>query len=97
MGKGIDIKTRLLQSIICFVRDNHAGDIDKAYAYFWDESEPDEFLSGTALELGFLNFEDWLLFDYRVNKDKQTFLDIYVNKNKDLALLYVLRHIIHYF
>jgi len=77
MAKEREIKTNLLQSIILFVRENHAADIDKAYAYFWDEAQPDELLSGTALELGFVNFEDWLLFDYKVNEDKQTFLEIY--------------------
>lgn len=84
MAKENDIRTRLLQSIILFVRENHAADIDKAYAYFWDEAQPDEFLSGTALELGFVNFEDWLLFDYKVNKENQTFLDKYVAGHADM-------------
>ena len=84
MAKETDIKTRLLQSIIHYVRDNHASDIDKAYSYFWDDAQPDEFLGGTALELGFVNFEDWLLFDYKVNEKKQTFIDIYAGKSADL-------------
>lgn len=85
MGKEEDIKTRLLQSIIQYVRMNHAEAIDKAYEYFWDEQHPDEIMSGTALELGFHNFEDWLLFNYRANEAKETFIDIYEESNKELT------------
>ena len=84
MGKEEDLKTRLFQSIIEWIRMNHAETIDKAYKYFWDEYTPDEFITGTALALGFINFEDWLIFDYRVNEEKETFLDIYPRDNKDL-------------
>lgn len=66
------------------VRQNHAGTIDKAYAYFWEELQPDEFLGGTALELGFINFEDWLVFDYKSKEQKETFVDIFVREKGDL-------------
>jgi hypothetical protein len=85
MGKEEDIKSRLFQSIIEYVRDNHAEAIDKAYEYFWDEEHPDEIMSGTALELGFHNFEDWLIFDYRANENKETFIDIYMNGKRELT------------
>ncbi len=85
MGKEEDIKSRLFQSIIEYVRDNHAEEIDKAYEYFWDEEHPDEIMSGTALELGFHNFEDWLIFDYRANENKETFIDIYMNGKRELT------------
>ncbi|GEM_PF-623192 len=84
MGKEEDLESQLFQSIIHWIRANHAEAIDKAYTFFWDEHSPDEFLSGTALELGFINFEDWLIFDYKVNEEKETFLDLYVRDNKDL-------------
>ncbi len=84
MGKEEDIKLRLFQSIINYVRMNHAADIDKAYEYFWEEQQPDEIMSGTALELGFHNFEDWLLFDYKVNEEKESFIDIYMKGQKEL-------------
>ena len=73
MGKEESLKTDLVSSIIQFVRENHAETIDKAYKYFWDDNTPDEFMGGTALSLGFLNFEDWLIFDYKVNNEKETF------------------------
>ena len=82
MGKEEGLKTGLVCSIIQFVRENNAETIDKAYKYFWDDQTPDEFMSGTALSLGFLNFEDWLIFDYKVNKEKETFIDIYIKNNK---------------
>jgi hypothetical protein len=81
MGKEESLKTDLVCSVIQFVRENHAETIDKAYEYFWDDNKPDEFMSGTALSLGFLNFEDWLIYDYRVNADKETFIDIYLKNN----------------
>jgi hypothetical protein len=84
MGKEEDLNKQLFESIIEWIRTNHAEAIDKAYKYFWDEYSPDEFLTGTALALGFINFEDWLIFDYKVNEEKETFLDLYVKDNKDL-------------
>lgn len=85
MGKEEAIKTRLLQSIINYVRENYKAEIDKAYEYFWDDNQPDEFLSGTALELGFINFEDWLVFDYKVKGNKETFIDLYVKNGNSLS------------
>ena len=85
MGKEADIEKRLFQSIIEYVRADNADVIDKAYEYFWDEQHPDEIMSGTALELGFHNFEDWLLFDYRANEAKETFIDIYLKHHNELT------------
>ncbi|RJQ41129.1 MAG: hypothetical protein C4550_02320 [Nitrospiraceae bacterium] len=92
MAKEEALKTELIQSIINYVRVNHADAIDKAYAYFWDEKNPDEFLSGNALYIGFVNFEDWLIFDYKVNDAGDSFIDLYMKnsiglKDTELALL----------
>jgi hypothetical protein len=84
MGKQKDLKIILIKSIINFVRENHKEAIDKAYEYFWDENYPEEFLDGTALSLGFINFEDWLVFDYKANDDKETFIDIFLNCTEEL-------------
>jgi hypothetical protein len=77
MGKEEAIKTKIFQSAINYVRENHAEAIDAAYKYFWDDQQPDEIMGGVALELGFINFEDWLIFDYKANEEKETFLTIY--------------------
>jgi hypothetical protein len=91
MGNEENLKTDLACSVIQYVRENHADIIDKAYEYFWDNNNPDEFMSGTALSLGFLNFEDWLIFDYKVNAEKETFIDIFLKSNtlkdNEVALL----------
>lgn len=92
MAKEEALKTELIQSIINYVRKDHADAIDKAYAYFWDEKTPDEFLTGNALYIGFINFEDWLIFDYKTNNAGETFIDIYSKnsaglKDTELALL----------
>ena len=84
MGKEETLKANLVQAVINYVRASHADAIDKAYEYFWDEKDPEEFLKGTALALGFINFEDWLIFDYKANEAKEIFLDIYAACNKEL-------------
>ena len=84
MSKEEALKTELIQSIINYVRANHADAIDKAYAYFWDEKNPDEFLSGKALYIGFINFEDWLIFDCKANDDGEAFIDLYIKNSTGL-------------
>lgn len=84
MGKEQDIKTTLFQSMILYVRENYKDTIDKAYECFWEDNYPEDFLRGTALDIAFMNFEDWLIFDYEVNSDKETFIDIYCKCNKEL-------------
>lgn len=77
MGRGKKRTDQIIQSVLAFVREHHKDDIEKAYAYFWDEDDPTEFLSGTALHIGFRNFEDWLIMDYKATKKKEAFLDIF--------------------
>ena len=84
MSKEEALKTELIQPIINYVRANHADAIDKAYAYFWDEKNPDEFLSGNALYIGFVNFEDWLIFDYKTNNNGETFIGLYIKNSTGL-------------
>lgn len=77
MGTEKARKDSIMQSVVQFVREHHKDDIEKAYTYFWDEDDPTEILRGTALQLGFTNFEDWLIIDYKATKEKGTFLDIF--------------------
>jgi len=66
------------QSLIEYIRENHAKEIDNAFDFFWEEEEPDEFLGGTALIMGFHNFEDWMAFDYILPEVKKSFIDLYI-------------------
>jgi hypothetical protein len=96
MGKKEELKLSLFQSVMRYVRENYPESIDKAYEYYWDGSQPDEFMGGVALELAFINFEDWLVCDYKVNEDNETFIDIYIRNNGglkkgELAMLKKLR------
>lgn len=84
MGKEEDLKTKLFQSMISYVRENYKDTIDKAYEYFWEDSYPEDVLRGTTLDIAFVNFEDWLIFDFKVNDDKETFVDLYTKNNKEL-------------
>jgi len=85
MGKEAKQLKGLFHDIVQYVRLNHAEDIDKAYSYFWEGENPDEFLGGTALSLGFHNFEDWLVFDYKINPPDKTFIDLFINSRQDLS------------
>jgi hypothetical protein len=84
MGKEAKQLKELFNNIIEYVRINHTEAIDKAYSYFWDEQTPDEFLSGSALTLGFHNFEDWMVFDYKINEEGDTYIDLFIEDTKDL-------------
>lgn len=69
------------QSVLNYARENHADEIDKAYEYFWEEDYPEDFLTGMALDIAFVNFEDWLIHDYR-NRDGDSLIDLYKKDNK---------------
>ena len=84
MGKEAKQLKELFNDIIQYVRINHTEAIDKAYSYFWDGETPDEFLSGSALTLGFHNFEDWMVFDHKVNEEGDTYIDLFIRDSKDL-------------
>ncbi|MBA4372920.1 MAG: hypothetical protein C0402_08655 [Thermodesulfovibrio sp.] len=85
MGREEQIKSKIFQAAINYVRENHPEAIDSAYTYFWDEQQPDEVMGGVALELGFINFEDWLIFDRKANEKGESFLTIYGQYEKDLS------------
>ncbi len=84
MGKEAKQLKELFNDIIDYIRINHTEAIDKAYTYFWDGETPDEFLSGGALMLGFHNFEDWLVFDHKINEEGDTYIDLFIRDTKDL-------------
>ena len=81
MGKEAKQLKDLFQDIVQHIRTHHADLIDKAYSYFWDGENPDEFLGGTALSLGFHNFEDWMVFTYKVNEEGETFTDLFMQSH----------------
>ncbi|MDP2158457.1 MAG: hypothetical protein Q8K68_12205 [Nitrospirota bacterium] len=84
MGKEAKQLKELFHDIIEYVRINHTEAIDKAYSYFWDGETPDEFLSGNSLMLGFHNFEDWMVFDHKINEEGDTYIDLFIKDTKDL-------------
>lgn len=67
-------------AVIAYIRIKHTAEIDEAYDFFWEEEDPEEFLQGNAMTLGFLNFEDWMVCDYKP-KDKPCFIDRYIEEN----------------
>ncbi len=78
-----DIKGELFQSVITFARTKQADLIDKAYEFFWEEEDPQDSFGGTALSLAFINFEDWLVCDYRT-EDGNSLIDLYIEASEGL-------------
>ena len=70
------------EAIIEFAREKHAKAIDDAYDFFWEEDDPADILMGHALELGFINFEDWLVCDYIPTDGSQGLIDRYIESEQ---------------
>jgi hypothetical protein len=66
------------QAVIEYIRAKHVKEIDTAYDYFWEEDDPTDILSGHAMELGFINFEDWLICDYLPEDGGKGFIDRFI-------------------
>lgn len=85
MDKSEDKDTFRNETINClinFIRDTYPDEIETAYEFFWEEEEPEEMLGGTALSLAFINFEDWLICDYRRKEGCSSFVDQYIEDSK---------------
>jgi hypothetical protein len=70
------------EAVMEFIRNRYPKDIDKAYDFYWEEDEPEEVLSGMPLTLGFFNFEDWMVCDWRPKDgDTRPFIDRYIEES----------------
>ncbi len=65
-----------LERVTRFIYENYSSEIMEAHEVFWEEERPEEILGGILLEIGEMNFNDYLLFDYK-NVYGQRFLDLY--------------------
>jgi len=74
----------LFQSIMNFARSEHSEMIDEAYEYYWEEDDPEDFMGGTALSLGFINFEDWFVCDFQP-KEGKPIIDLYREASEGLS------------
>ncbi len=86
-----DIVEEAYTKVIDYIRKNHPNEIDKAYDFFWEDEDPSDMIGGPALELGFINFEDWLICDYLPSDGSPGFIDRYIeSENPSDALRGVL-------
>ncbi len=69
-------------SVIEYLRESAAEEIDDAYDFFWEEEDPEDILGGTALGIAFINFEDWLVCDYRRKALHESLIDVYIKAKK---------------
>jgi hypothetical protein len=69
-------------TVIEFAREKHGKVIDDAYDFFWEEDDPADMLMGHALELGFINFEDWLVCDYIPTDGSKGLIDRYIESEQ---------------
>jgi hypothetical protein len=73
-------KDAMYNTLINFMRKDYPDALEKAYEFFFEEENPEDFMMGTALELVFVNFEDWLLCDYRSKKGIGV-MEMYLSNN----------------
>ena len=69
-------------SVIEYLREFSPEEIDDAYDFFWEEEDPEDILGGTALGIAFINFEDWLVCDYRRKAMHESLIDVYIKEKK---------------
>ncbi|MCX7794152.1 MAG: hypothetical protein N2257_07110 [Thermodesulfovibrionales bacterium] len=67
---------RVLNQITDFIYEHYQEDIQDAHELFWEEERPEELLHGMLLDIGELNFDDWLTIDYR-NPYGESFIELY--------------------
>jgi hypothetical protein len=68
--------TEQYNEVMDFMRTGNADVIDVGYEFFFEEDDPDEYMGGRALELAFVNFEDWFVCDYIPPRSKHV-IDLY--------------------
>ncbi|MCK4910986.1 MAG: hypothetical protein KAR83_05070 [Thermodesulfovibrionales bacterium] len=74
-----DIISEAYAEVTEFARQKYEKAIDTAYDFFWEEEDPMDMMGGSALELGFINFEDWLVCDYRPEEKSPGFIDLFLH------------------
>lgn len=62
--RSCSLRSCYYDEVMVHFREKHPEMIDTAYDFFWEEDDPEKFLSGVSMEIGFLNFEDWFLCDW---------------------------------
>jgi len=80
VSEGDIVKEQFIEAynnIITYARENFTEELDEAYDYFWEEEDPTDYYMGTVLDLAFVNFEDWMVCDYRPREGKG-FIDRYI-------------------
>lgn len=75
------IRSRLVRDILAFAKKRYGILINGAYEYFWDDFDPKIHLGAETLALAEINFLDWLVHDWRPEKDgKKTLTALYMEK-----------------
>lgn len=76
----------LYNEIIKYARQNFGEELDDAYDEFWEEEDPTEYFMGTVLDFAFVNFEDWMVCDYRP-KEGKGIIDRYIEEKNPVGEL----------
>lgn len=86
-GKEQSIKERLVQELLRYFKKYHKAALDDAYAIYWDDFDPEEYLDRGTLGLAEINFWEWVVFDFEVDENNgKTLIDAYIENNKRLTL-----------
>lgn len=86
-GKEESIKERLVQELLRYFKKHHKAGLELADAIYWDDFDPEEYLSRETLELAEINFWEWVVFDFEVDEESgKTLIDAFIENNKRLTL-----------
>jgi hypothetical protein len=76
----------LYNEIIAYARQNFGEELDDAYDDFWEDEDPTDYFMGTVIDLAFVNFEDWMVCDYRP-KEGKGIIDRYIEEKNPVGEL----------
>jgi hypothetical protein len=85
-GREEFIRAGLVQNLLRFFRKNFKEKLDDAHFLFWDEFIPEDHFDDATLRLTDINFWEWIVYDYMIDKNNEkTLIDLYMKNNRKLS------------
>ncbi|MBI5427517.1 MAG: SEC-C domain-containing protein [Nitrospinae bacterium] len=79
-------RKKAVNDLLGFCKRHYMAGIDSACARFWEDFNPEHFVSGVELEAADINFWEWLTYDWKPDGGKgKTLIDLYWEKKRILS------------
>jgi hypothetical protein len=87
IGKEESIRQSLVQELLkLFMHSFYAERFKEVAAFFWNDSNPKEFLKGDSLESGEINFWEWVVHDWVDGVRGKSLIDLYLENKRSLPV-----------